>query len=117
MKIIYVVLFFIICSSYSCATYNRAHKWNTLIEGKWQVTTKHQSEYPTIQFSRGGALFKDSKDSISVFACKMKNNNLILKGAHKTYKHNIILTLTKDSLIFHTLLENTTLQVYLRKNK
>jgi hypothetical protein len=91
--------------------------WNSLIEGRWRLTIKYQTNYPTIEFTKGGAVFNSLADTIYGFSCTLKKSDLILFDGVNPKKHNRIIKLTKDSLIFENLLEYKTPQVYIRESQ
>lgn len=103
---------------YSCITSKtNQNDWNKLIEGSWKLTVKYQTNYPTIQFTKGGVVFNSLVDTIYGFSCTLKRKDLILFDGINPGTHNKIIKLTQDSLIFENLLEHKTLQVYIRESK
>ena len=103
---------------YSCVTSKtNQNDWNELIEGNWRLTVKYQTNYPTIQFTKGGAVFNSLADTIYGFSCTLKRKDLILFDGINPKTHNRIIKLTQDSLIFENLLEHKTPQVYIRESK
>lgn len=99
---------------FSCVT-NKTTKndWNKLI-GIGRLTVKYQTNYPTIQFTKDGAVFNSLADTIYGFSCTLKKKDLILFDGINPETHNKIIKLTQDSLIFANLLEHKTSQVYIR---
>jgi len=114
MKIIfYISLSFLL----SCASQKKSSKVQaSYIVGSWRLITPTDYNYPTIKFTRGGAVFNSLADTIYGFSFTIRGNSLILNNGYKIYKNNKILKLTPDSLIFKSLLEKKTPQVYVRQN-
>lgn len=111
-----IILLAIIASLYSCKTTKIGYsQWNKSIQGKWELKVKSQVNYPEVEFTKGGAVFNSLADTIYGFACKMKNNYLILDDGEKHVTRNKIIKLTTDTLIFANLLEHSTPQPYIKK--
>jgi hypothetical protein len=86
-----------------------------LLIGKWRLINKNQINYPTLEFTNGGAVFNSFADTIYGFSYKLKRNDLILDDGINLKMHNKIYKLTADSLIFQNLLEHKTVQKYVRQ--
>lgn len=104
----------LLCSCMTSKT--NQNDWDKLI-GKWRLTVKYQTNYPTIQFTKGGAVFNSLADTIYGFSCTLKKKDLILFDGINPETHNRIIKLTQDSLIFENLLEHKTPQAYVREDK
>ena len=112
-KIAFLITICFICS---CKTSQLNYTdWNKLLEGSWKLTTKYQVNYPRISFTERGAVFNSLADTIYGFSFEFNKNDLLLRNQYQVEKHNKILKLTQDSLVFETLLENTTPQRYVRE--
>src|SRR5580765_3547723 len=109
----FIFFIFFMCS---CSTSKKNYKpWSKLIEGEWKlVEPSDQVNYPTIEFIKKDATFNSFADTIFYYSYKLKENDLILNDGINSKRHNKIIQLTQDSLIFETLLKKPTHQVYLR---
>jgi hypothetical protein len=84
------------------------------IAGVWCLTTK-AINYPTILFKIDSlSEFGSRMDTVYTFKYKFSKNNLSLVQRDETVKTFRIEKLTKDTLIFESLLEHKTRQVYYR---
>ncbi len=84
--------------------------------GTW-VLNKNQINYPIIIFENKEAIFKSRGDTIYRFNYSVRGQELILTDINKNVSKAIIVNLSKDTLIFRSLLENKEEQHYLRKRK
>ena len=111
------ILLYIISVSCGVSSQVKYTNWNKLIEGEWKLVELDQVNYPTIEFNKKqGATFNSADDTIYYYSYKLKKDDLILNDGTNADEHAKILKLTRDSLIFETLLLKTYLQRYVRLN-
>jgi len=117
-ELLFILLCFVL---YSCKS-TTVHKENFTqpIKGDWTlITTPPTINYPSIAFKdSNSAVFSSFGDTVYYFNYNLRDKDLILTDEKNRVSHNVIIKLTKDSLIFKSLLEHTTQQVYIisRKN-
>ena len=116
MKIIssYILIFAI----YSCASSNLSDSAKLkMILGKWNISNKStQQIFTQIEFTKEGAIFKTTADTILFFSYEFRPKNILMlrDKNHEVYL-NQIMKLGKNSIIFRNLLYDTTNQIYLRE--
>jgi hypothetical protein len=106
-----------VCSLFIIACCPKDHKIfnGQNIYGSWYL---HSSliNYPELTFSVDSiAIFKSRGDTVYRFRFYTKNDTLFLTDFFKKRATAKILTLSQDSLIFETLLENNSIQRYSRE--
>lgn len=113
-----VVFFLAVIMIMSCAIAKPASKGisNELI-GRWCLT-KNQTNYPTLVFEHDSlAVFESRADTVYGFKYYVIDRSLYLIQPTGKIEQNKILTFTKDSLSFESLLENKAVQMYYRCNR
>lgn len=87
------------------------------IIGRWCLTV-NQTNYPSITFREDSlAIFDSRGDTVYRFKYYLSESDLFLVQPTSEVRKNHILSLTKDSLIFETLLEHNTRQSYYKCNQ
>jgi hypothetical protein len=101
----------------ACGSSQKINSVSNEIIGTWCLVG-NQINYPTITFKPDKLATFDSKmDTVYSFRYSISKPYLKIIQPDASIIENRILILTKDSLIFETLLENKTQQVYYRCNK
>lgn len=96
----------------SCNSTNKLHSKQSAIIGTWRLVG-NQINYPTISFTADGhATFHSRIDTVYSFKYFVENKYLNIVLPDTSISKNRILALTRDSLIFETLLENKKKQTY-----
>jgi hypothetical protein len=98
----------------ACHHQKRINDLGNEIIGTWCLVS-NQINYPRIKFNADKLATFDSRiDTVYFFAYSINKASLKLVERDSTISENRILLLTKDSLIFETLREHKSLQVYYR---
>ena len=85
------------------------------IVGTWHLNKK-QVNYPQLTFSSDNTcIFTSMGDTLYRFKYEVKGDELILEDILKKISKNKIISLTKNTLVFEKLLENTSKQEYTKK--
>ena len=101
----------------SCGTLQKIENGNSTIVGKWCLGS-NEINYPTVTFGTNSmAVFSSRMDTVYTFRYYVQSNKLNLVQPTREINKDRILKLTKDSLVFETLLEHKTKQVYYRCKK
>jgi hypothetical protein len=109
-----VITILIIYALASCGATHKLNKLQDSIIGTWCLV-ENQTNYPTITFRADALATFDSRiDTVYSFKYSIDGKYLNLVQPDTSISRNRILTLSKDSLVFETLLENKTKQTYYR---
>jgi hypothetical protein len=107
------VLLFCSCVAFKKAAIIQSDK----IKGAWNTPKYSLSVYTGMEFNKTGAIFYTTGDTILYFSYEIKKRNLLcLTDKNGKKICNNILKLTNDSLIFINLMDDTTRQVYVKKD-
>ncbi len=82
-----------------------------MILGTWHLTA-NQINYPTITFSNGDATLTSKGDTIYRYKYYLQNNDIIFVDVYNNKFKSHIKKISKDTLIFNSLLANKSIQVY-----
>lgn len=108
------IIILIVGALVSCGATRKLNRGQDLIIGTWCLVG-NQVNYPTITFRTDALATFDSRiDTVYSFKYSIDGKYLNLVQPDTSISRNRILTLSKDSLIFETLLENKTKQTYYR---
>jgi len=98
----------------SCGSTQKLGRGQDVIIGTWCLVG-NQINYPTITFRSDALATFDSRiDTVYSFKYSVDDKYLNLVQPDASISKNRILTLSRDSLVFETLLENKTKQTYYR---
>jgi len=112
MKILTCCILFLLSCSY--LRISNPTKSDKRIVGRWCLTT-NQTNYPSITFRNDSLSIFDSRgDTIYWFKYYVSNSVLWLIQPNGELNGNRIMKLSKDSLIFETLLEHQVKQSYFK---
>lgn len=105
-----------ICFLFSCTpSKNSQQNLSYLLTGKWEHSNPDEILFPEIEFRNyGEAKFNSRADTILFYEYRIKKSYLFLKDRNNVETNNKILKLTKDTLIFETLVLHNGIQVYVR---
>lgn len=97
-----------------CACSTPVHEKSSDIYGKWCLTTD-QINYPEIRFSSDSiAIFSSKMDTTYRYKYYVDDSYLYIIQLNLSTQKNRILQLTRDSLVFESLMEIHQRQVYLK---
>ena len=98
----------------ACSSSQKINNVSNEIIGTWCLVG-NQINYPTVTFSMDALATFDSKiDTVYSFKYSIDGKYLNLVQPDESISRNRILSLSKDSLVFETLLENKKKQSYYR---
>ena len=98
-----------------CAT-TEQHKETNSIQGSWVLQDQDAINYPQIIFNKDStAIFKSKGDTIYRFTYFLQGANLILQDNTGNQEIYEILRLSRDSLVFNSLRENRSHQIYIKE--
>ncbi len=113
MNKIYSIIL-IACFIFSNANGQKIKKSDLL--GMWYLS-KNQVNYPTINFSEKSAILTSIGDTVYSYHYSIEGRDLVLVDMFKHKFKNPIKKIGKDTLIFERLLNNRSIQVYIKKGK
>jgi hypothetical protein len=98
----------------SCNFNNQNKK--TIIYGSWILQNKESINYPEIIFNKDlTAIFKSKADTIYRYYYEFNGSKIILKDLNNKKETYEVLKLNKDSLVFRSLRENLSQQIYIKR--
>lgn len=113
MKNLIFIFGLLLCS---CSIFKKGSIDNKIL-GRW-CSKSSNADYPHLTFRQDGYVVFDCKvDTFFALKYTVNHNYLLVTPTNEPINKNKILKLTQDSLIFETLLEHKTRQVYYRCNK
>ena len=100
---------------FSCSETKKTYQtFPPLINGTWKITNTSNFFITGIELKPTGGTFYNTGDTILRYAFEIKMDSLLLTDVNGVTIPNQITKLTKDSLIFKTLLWDTTQQSFVR---
>ena len=100
---------------FSCSTTKKNYQsFPELINGSWKISNTSRSFITGIEFSKTGGIFYNTGDTLLGYRYKIDEDILTLTDGNNVTTTNKILKLTKDSLIFRSLLWDSTKQSFVR---